>query len=60
MIYKLCEGDVTKKEYVQNNLDIIDFYEWFMMKKYENYTEAEAMKRKQGKGKQINNFKGFD
>lgn len=60
MIYQLAQGDITKKVYVENKLDIMDFYEWFMLKKYENYCEAEGMKRKQGKGKAVNNFKGFN
>lgn len=61
MIYQLTGGDITKKTYVESNCDIIDFYEWHMLKKYEGYCETEAMKRKQGKGsKRINNFNGFD
>ena len=59
MVYLLCDGDVTKKNWVQENLDIVDFYEWMLLGKYKSYCETEGMNRKQGKGKTINNFKGF-
>ncbi len=51
MIYKLCEGDITRKKFIEDNLDIIDFIEWSGFQKYENYIEREAVKRFQNANK---------
>jgi hypothetical protein len=51
MIYTLCNGDITKKRWIEENLDITDYIEWISFKKYDNYVEAESNKRYQAKNK---------
>lgn len=45
MIYQLCNGDITRKKWIEENLDVGDFTEFNCFKKYDNYLEAEAQKR---------------
>jgi hypothetical protein len=49
MIYKLCNGDITKKKWIESNMDITDYFEWACFKKYDNYLESEAIRRQQEK-----------
>lgn len=45
MIYKLCNGDITKKKWIEENLDVTDLAEFMSFKKYDNFIESEANKR---------------
>lgn len=36
MIFQLCNGDITKKKEVEENFDVVDFYNWIIYKNYEN------------------------
>lgn len=51
MIYKLCNGDITRKKYIEENLDVSDFIEWVSFQKYDGYLEQEANKRFQNANK---------
>jgi hypothetical protein len=44
MIFNLCDGDITKKKYIEDNLDIADGMNWFMLKKYQNFIEWKQQK----------------
>ena len=61
MVYKLCNGDITKRDEIYRTKDVIDYYEWANLQKYDGYLEAEMSRRMSGKGttKEKNNFKGF-
>jgi hypothetical protein len=45
MIFQLCNGDITRKKWIEENLDVSDFTEFMSFKKYDYYLEAEAQKR---------------
>lgn len=49
MIYRLCNNDITKKEFIEKNYDICDYVEWISFQKYERYLEDVANKRYQSK-----------
>lgn len=51
MIYQLCKNDITKKKWVEENLDITDYVEFMCLKKYDNYLESESIKRSSEKYK---------
>ena len=47
MVYKLCDGDITRKKWIEENLDIGDFVEFMSFKKYDNFIKAEYNSRYQ-------------
>lgn len=47
MIFTLCNGDITRKKYIEDNYDVQDYVEWTSFKQFDSYQEAEMNKRYQ-------------
>jgi hypothetical protein len=45
MVFSLCNGDITKKKWIEENLDVGDYVEWMCFKKYDNFIKSESTKR---------------
>lgn len=45
MIYTLCNGDITRRPWIESNLDVTDYIEWTCFKQFDTYQESELNKR---------------
>jgi hypothetical protein len=43
IVYQLCGGDISKKEYIEENFTLEDASMWFNLRMYENYVERKQM-----------------
>jgi len=45
MIFTLCNGDITRKHYIEEHYDVVDYIEWTSFKQFDNFQEAELNER---------------
>lgn len=44
LVYQLCDGDITKKEYIMDNITYADAMKWLLLRRYDSYAQREYMK----------------
>lgn len=44
IVYGLCDGDITKRKYVLDNIRYLDAQKWFLHRRYSQYVDGIATK----------------
>ncbi len=45
LVYQLCKGDITKRNYILQNYSYTESIEWCMLHRYEIFVEQELLKQ---------------
>lgn len=45
MIFTLCEGDLSKRDFILDNISYKDAVKWLLLKRYQSYAERMAYEK---------------